>query len=75
MVGQIVELVLPILIAAFWGAIAVGILIRFTRAKKGKRIRTATEPLVAAAESYQENLIGKTGMQNLNEASDLNQSK
>lgn len=55
------DLVLPILIAVFWAAIIVGLVVRFVRAKKGKRLRAVAEPLVAAADSYQENLIGKTG--------------
>ena len=55
------DLVLPILIAVFWAAIVVGLVVRFVRAKKGKRLRAVAEPLVAAADSYQENLIGKTG--------------
>jgi hypothetical protein len=50
----------------------VGLVVRFVRATKGQRIKTAAEPLVAAADSYQENLIGKTGtaqLQNLDENS------
>ena len=55
------EPVLPILITFFWAAILVGLVVRLIRAKKGKRLRAIAEPLVAAADSYQENLIGKTG--------------
>lgn len=52
---------IAILIGLFWAAIIVGLVVRFARAKKGKRLRAIAEPLVAAADSYQENIIGKTG--------------
>ena len=55
------EPVLPILISVFWAAIIVGLVVRFVRTKKGKRLRAVAEPLIAAADSYQENLIGKSG--------------
>ena len=63
---------IAILIGASWAAIIVGLVVRFVRAKKGKRLRAVAEPLVAAADSYQENLIGKTGtaeLKNLDENS------
>jgi hypothetical protein len=66
------EPLVTILIAVFWAAIMVGLVVRFVRAKKGQRIKSATEPLVAAADTYQENLIGKTGtaqLKNLDENS------
>lgn len=52
---------IAILIGLFWAAIVVGLVVRIVRSKKGKRLRAVAEPLVAAADSYQENLIGKTG--------------
>ncbi|MDH6278599.1 hypothetical protein M2118_001590 [Aurantimicrobium minutum] len=52
---------IAILIGVFWAAIIVGLVVRFIRAKKGQRLKAVAEPLVAAADSYQENLIGKTG--------------
>lgn len=52
---------IAILVVVLWTAIVVGLLVRFVRAKKGKRLRAVSEPLVAAADSYQENLVGKTG--------------
>jgi hypothetical protein len=64
--------IFAILIGVFWAAIVVGLVVRFVRATKGQRIKTAAEPLVAAADSYQENLIGKTGtaqLKNLDENS------
>ena len=61
---------IAILISVFWAAIIVGLVVRFVRAKKGKRLRAVAEPLVAAADSYQENLIGKTGTAELKERSE-----
>jgi hypothetical protein len=61
---------IAILIGLFWSAIIVGLVVRFIRAKKGQRLKAVSEPLVAAADSYQENLIGKTGtaeLKNLDE--------
>ena len=55
------DLFIAILISLFWAAIIAGLVVRFVRAKKGTRLRAVAEPLVAAADSYQENLIGKTG--------------
>jgi hypothetical protein len=52
---------IAILIGVFWAAIIVGLVVRFMRAKKGQKLKAVAEPLVAAADSYQENLIGKTG--------------
>ena len=52
---------IAILIGVFWAAIIVGLVVRFIRAKKGQHLKAVAEPLVAAADSYQENLIGKTG--------------
>ena len=56
--------------SVFWAAIIVGLVVRFVRAKKGKRLRAVAEPLVAAADSYQENLIGKTGTSELKETTE-----
>ena len=61
---------IAILIGVFWLAIIVGLVVRFVRAKKGKRLRAVAEPLVAAADSYQENLIGKTGTSELKETTE-----
>ena len=64
--------IIAILIGLFWSAIIVGLIVRFIRAKKGQRLKAVAEPLVAAADSYQENLIGKTGtaeLKNLGENS------
>ena len=61
---------IAILIGVFWAAIIVGLVVRFVRAKKGKRLVAVTEPLFAAADSYQENLIGKTGTAELKEATE-----
>jgi len=55
------DAIFAILIGVFWAAIVVGLVVRFVRAKKGQRIKAVAEPLVAAADSYQENLIGKSG--------------
>ena len=41
---------IAILIGALWAAIIVGLVVRFVRAKKGKRLRAVAEPLVAAAD-------------------------
>ena len=61
---------IAILIGVFWTAIIVRLVVRFVRAKKGKRLRAVAEPLVAAADSYQENLIGKTGTAELKETTE-----
>ncbi|MEY4533260.1 MAG: hypothetical protein RI926_1029 [Actinomycetota bacterium] len=66
------DAIFAILIGVFWSAIVVGLVVRFVRTKKGQRIKAVAEPLVAAADSYQENLIGKTGtaqLKNLDENS------
>ena len=65
---------IAILVAVFWAAIIVGLVVRFVRAKKGKRLRAVAEPLVAAADSYQENLIGKTGAAELKETTEREKS-
>jgi hypothetical protein len=59
---------IAILIGALWAAIIVGLVVRFMRAKKGHKLNAVAEPLVAAADSYQENLIGKTGTAELKES-------
>jgi hypothetical protein len=59
---------IAILIGALWAAIIVGLVVRFMRAKKGHKLKAVAEPLVAAADSYQENLIGKTGTAELKES-------
>ena len=61
---------IAILIGVFWLAIIVGLVVRFVRAKRGKRLRAVSEPLIAAADSYQENLIGKTGTAELKETTE-----
>lgn len=58
---------IALLIGLFWAAIIAGLIVRFVRAKKGKRLRAVAEPLVSAADSYHENLIGNTGTAELNE--------
>jgi hypothetical protein len=62
------EPVITILIAVFWVAIIVGLVVRFVRAKNGQRVKAVAEPLVAAADSYHESVIGKTGTAELRSA-------
>lgn len=45
----------------FWCLIAIGFVVRFLKAPKGKKLRTTLKPVIGAIDSYQENLIGKTG--------------
>lgn len=47
------------LIVAFWIVIAVGIVARFIRARRGKKIRDAFGPVMAAGDSYQSLLLGR----------------
>ncbi len=44
---------------AFWIAIAVGIVVRFIRARQGKKIRDAIGPVMAAGDTYQSLLLGR----------------
>src|SRR5699024_10754936 len=41
------------LVVAFWIAIAVGIVVRFMRARRGKKISDAFGPVMAAGDTYQ----------------------
>jgi|GEM_PF-3231095 len=47
------------LVVAFWIAIAVGIVVRFMRARRGKKIRDAFGPVMAAGDTYQSLLLGR----------------
>lgn len=66
---------ISVLIGLFWAAIIVGLVVRFIRAKKGQRLKAVAEPLVAAADSYHENLIGKTGTAELKTLDDGSSSR
>lgn len=56
-----------LLITIFWCVIAAGFIVRFLRAPKGRRIRNTLKPGFDAIDSYQENLIGKTGAKEASE--------
>lgn len=45
--------------AAFWIAIAVGILVRLIRAKRGSKIRDAFGPVAAGVDAYQAILLSQ----------------
>ena len=55
------------ILVVFWCIIATGFIIRFIKAPKGKRIRRMLKPGFDAIDTYQENLIGKTGAKQSNE--------
>ena len=48
--------------AALWIAIALGIVIRLIRARRGNKIRAAFSPVVGAADAYQSLLLGRPTM-------------
>jgi hypothetical protein len=57
------ELVLPLLVAAFGAVLVVGMTVRAVRAPRGSRMRAAFGPIMGAGETYQELHTGQRGLQ------------
>ena len=60
--------VIAILIPLFWVVIGVGLVVAIIRGVRKRRLKSALAPLGGAADAYNEALIGKTGVTELNES-------
>ncbi|MDO5751973.1 hypothetical protein, partial [Arthrobacter sp.] len=49
-------------VAIFWAAIVVGMVVKLIRSRRGTKIRSAVSPLVGAADAYQSLLLGRPTM-------------
>lgn len=58
---------ISVLIPVFWLVIIVGIVLAIIRGVRKRRLKTELNPIAGAADAYNEALIGKTGISELNE--------